>query len=192
MKIVITPTNPEVGFPILEEALLSKANVSVRKNTLAQSWRRLASWPGGKQLFSFIVGRTARYTGTIGGQIVELERGRSVVQMADRRIVRNHLKSIHAIALMNLGELVTGLTVLYQVDGRGRGIVTGLRMEYFKKARGTITGTCTFEVPDEEGEHEFEVTGILTDADGDAVAQVWANWKLQIATARPSNEVAAK
>ena len=100
--------------------------------------------------------------------------------MPDKAKVRNHLNSIHAIALINLGELVTGATVMYQVDGRGRGILKGMSMEYTKKARGTITATCEFMVPDVPGKHDLVVDGILTDADGDVVATARANWRIDI------------
>jgi len=137
--------------------------------------------PGGKRLFSFFVGRSARYTGTIGAVVQELEDGRAVVTMRDRPLVRNHLRSVHAIALMNLGELVTGLTVMYQVDGRGRGIVSHLEMEYIKKARGTITGVCDFVAPSEVGVHEgVIVQGDLKDESGEIVAKISATWKLEI------------
>jgi acyl-coenzyme A thioesterase PaaI-like protein len=134
----------------------------------------------GSRIFSFLVGRQARYTGTIGAKVTHLEKGHAVVEMADRAAVRNHLKSVHAIALMNLGELCTGLTVMHQVDGLGRGIVKNLSMEYVKKARGTITAECQSIVPDTPGDHDFIAEGLLRDQDGDIVARCTATWRLQI------------
>jgi len=134
----------------------------------------------GARIFSFLIGRQARYTGTIGARVISVEHGRAVVEMSDRPSVRNHLKSVHAIALMNLGELCTGLTVMYQVDGRGRGIVKQLAMEYTKKARGTITAECTSRVPEEAGTHDFVAEGILRDDAGDEVARCTATWRLEI------------
>ena len=152
----------------------------VKAGSLATLWRNFSKFPGGKTVFSMLVGRMARYTGSIGAQVDQLEHGRGVVTMRDRPKVRNHLKSVHAIALMNLGELATGVTVMYQVDGRGRGILKGIGMEYIKKARGTITATCLTEVPQTPGKHDFEVEGLLTDSSGDVVAKVHANWRLDI------------
>ena len=153
----------------------------VKKTTLRDNWERFSGMPGGKRLFSFVVGRTARYTGTIGAVVQELEDGRAVVTMRDRPIVRNHLRSVHAIALINLGELVTGLTVMYQVDGRGRGIVSNLEMEYIKKARGSITGVCEYTAPTAVGEHKnVVVEGLLKDESDEVVAKIRATWKLEI------------
>ncbi len=148
--------------------------------TISSMWQQLSGVPGGKVLFSFLIGRAARYTGTIGGRVEHLEPGKGVVTMRDRASVRNHLKSVHAIALMNLGELATGATVMYQVDGRGRGILKHIGMDYIKKARGTITATCEAIVPSEAGKHDLEVEGILTDNDGEIVAKVRATWRIDI------------
>lgn len=143
-------------------------------------WGQLSGLPGGKRLFSFLLGRAARYTGTIRATVEHLETGKAVVTMRDRALVRNHLKSVHAIALMNLGELATGAAVMYQVDGKGRGILKHIGMDYLKKARGTITATCEFKVPDTPGKHDFDVEGILTDGNGEIVAKVRATWRIDI------------
>jgi len=148
--------------------------------TLAELWNRTSTAPAGKWLFSFMLGRMARYTGTIGATVEHLETGRAVATMRDRPAVRNHLKSIHAIALVNLGELATGAAVMYQIDGRGRGILKGIGIEYHKKARGLITATCDYTVPDKPGTHDLEVRGYLTDTDGDTVATVTATWRVDI------------
>ena len=142
---------------------MSKGAV-VKGSSLASMWARASGLPGGRTLFSLILGRTARYTGSIGARIQTLEHGRAVVTMADKAKVRNHLNSIHAIALINLGELATGAAVMYQVDGRGRGILKGMSMEYTKKAR----------------KHDLEVDGILTDKSGDVVATARATWRIEI------------
>ena len=143
-------------------------------------WGQLSGVPGGKSLFSFLLGRAARYTGSIGATVEHIETGKAVVTMRDRAFVRNHLKSVHAIALMNLGELATGAAVMYQVDGNGRGILKHIGMDYLKKARGTITATCEVMVPMEPGKHDLDVVGTLTDKDGEIVAKVRATWRIDI------------
>ena len=154
--------------------------LSLKRPTISSAWSRASMLPLGNRVFSRLVGRMAPYTGTIGATVLELGDGHSRVQLRDRPSVRNHLNCIHAIALMNLGEVATGLAVMHAVDGRGRGIVSSLRMEYYKKARGTITATCHTDVPTAAGTHDFEAVGELRDADGALVAKAWATWKIEL------------
>ena len=75
-------------------------------------WLRLSPFPGGRWIFSKILGWKIPSTGGLGATIVTLEPGHVKVQLRERRSVRNHLQSIHAIALANLGELTTGLALV--------------------------------------------------------------------------------
>jgi len=148
--------------------------------TISSAWARTSKLPFGRQVFSRLIKRMVPYSGTIGASILDLRDGYCRAQISDRPIVRNHLRSVHAVALMNLGELTTGLAVMHAIDGRGRGIVTSLKMEYYHKARGTITATCETTPPSAPGRHEFEVTGELRNESGELVARAFATWKLEL------------
>lgn len=154
--------------------------LSLSRPTISRAWERTARLPLGNLLFSRLVGRMAPYTSTIGATVLELGDGHARVELRDRPAVRNHLRSVHAVALINLGEVTTGLAVMHYVDGRGRGIVTSLAMDYLKKARGTITATCTAELPRTPGSHDVEVTADLRDPQGDLVARARATWKIEL------------
>jgi len=148
-------------------------------DTIRTAWDRLHKLPGGKALFSKIVGQMAPYTGTIDARVVELRDGFGRVELDDRRGVRNHLNSIHAIALANLGEMVSGVTMLYGLNPKMRGILVGLDVEYLKKARGTLTATCEVAPVTAVEEQRLTLTVDIRDERGDLVCRVFPKWLLR-------------
>lgn len=145
---------------------------------LLRRWERMRSWPAGKWLFSRAVGRMAPYTGTIGARVLELEPGHARLAMRDRRGLRNHLRSLHAVALVNLAEEASGLAMLAGLPDDARAILVRLSIDYLKKARGTITAEARCPVPDGSGEQELLLPVELTDQAGEVVARAEARWKV--------------
>lgn len=141
-------------------------------------WRRLSPLPGGRWFFSRLLGFVVPYSGTVRATVLELRAGHARVALKDRRRVRNHLRSIHAIALANLGELATGLALNVGLPSDARGILTGLSIAYFKKARGTLVAECDCEVPITNAEAEYDIEAAIRDAESDVVAKVNARWRV--------------
>jgi len=146
--------------------------------TLLRLWTRLRPLPGGTWLFSRIFGWRVPYSGSVRPHIRVLAPGHAEVDIPDRRRNRQHLGSIHAIALLNVAEQASGLALLTGLPDGIRGIVTQISMQYFKKARGTISAVCHVTTPRVTGDMEFDVTADCLDVAGETVARATVRWRL--------------
>jgi uncharacterized protein (TIGR00369 family) len=151
--------------------LLPVPNLDGNRNLIRQAWDVLSGMPAGKAVFSRLVGKLAPYTGTIGAHVTVLKSGYAEVQMTDRRAVRNHLDCVHAIALANLAELAGNVALAYTLPDDARFIVSGMEIEYVKKARGTITAVGEPPEVRTSARAAYDVPVTLRDEGGEEVAR---------------------
>ncbi len=155
----------------------TNSNESPGEKILA-TWKKLKDKPFGKRLFSRGVGKMAPYTGSIKALITDLQPGHCQAFLKERKSNKNHLRSIHAIALINLGEVTSGLAVLSGMSTQVRGILTKLEMEYIKKAKGNLTAECICEIPEVVDNLDYQVQTTIKDSSNEVVAVGTFYWLL--------------
>lgn len=146
-------------------------------------WKKSTRIPlVGKKVFSRFLGIYIPYTGSVGAEVLDLGLGKALVTLDDKRKVRNHLDSIHAVALMNIGELSTGLCVASSIPEDYRFILKHFEISYLKKARGKIYALAEWSVPAVfEQKFDCEVVSRIRSTpgtEGEVLCEVKATWRL--------------
>lgn len=153
----------------------------------AAAYDRLQALPAGlgNKAFAVVAGLFVPHAARMGFRVDHMTKRSIAVTMPDKRGNRNHLQSLHAMALAHLGEFTTGLLCLYAVSAEGyRSILVKYEIEYLHKARGPITARATLELPKAKGKtknldkKDLEVEAELTDAKGTVVARALVTWRI--------------
>lgn len=108
-------------------------------------YNKLAKFPGGKWLFSRLLGLKAPYFRSIGAIFRELRPGTVEISMKNRWRVRNHIGTVHAIASCNLCELAGGTLVDASLPKGMRWIPKGMEVQYLAKANSHVRAVCTID-----------------------------------------------
>jgi acyl-coenzyme A thioesterase PaaI-like protein len=133
-------------------------------------FRRFGASGPGRWLVSRLVCLRAPYFASIAPRIERLEPGLCVVRIRDRRAVRNHIGTVHAIALCNMAELAGGLATDAAIPATLRWIPKGMSVRYLRKATGPMTATARVEpIVDQADAREVHARVEIADASGDIV-----------------------
>jgi uncharacterized protein (TIGR00369 family) len=136
-----------------------------------KAWDQLQTWPGGKRVFSQMIGFSAPYAATIRPQVQDLRSGYARVLMPYHRGIRNHIGCVHAAALFNLVEFTANMALAYTIPDDARFIVSGMSMDYLKKARGDVTGICECPEIISSTRHPLELVVTLRDETAQVIAR---------------------
>ncbi|MCL8025001.1 hotdog fold domain-containing protein, partial [Nocardioides bruguierae] len=116
-------------------------------------WRTTTNLPVvgpvlGKRVFSLLFGQKAPYFATIRPRFTVLEPNRAELVIPLRRGVKNHIGTLHAIALCNGLEAAMGALAEVTIPADKRWIPKGMDVAYTAKASSDVT--CVAETDPEQ------------------------------------------
>lgn len=159
---------------------MKKPVFKINSTSLLQTFDQLQKIPGGNLIFSQILGRVVPYSGSIPFRVVSLKPGNCAVALADKKSIRNHLGSVHAMALANLGEIASGLAALSFISAAERGILVQFQINYVKKARGSLFAHGFIEET-KYTENVLHSRFEILNANSEKVAEGHAGWFISLA-----------
>ncbi len=113
-------------------------------------WRRLGRTAAGRWLHARVLCFMAPYFGTIKPVFTVLEPGHVELTFRNRRAVRNHIRSVHAIAMCNAAELAGGTCLDASLHADFRWIPVGMTVQYLKIAKSDLRAVCKIDSYDWE------------------------------------------
>ena len=149
------------------------------QNSILKYWNYAKATALGRKIFSLLIGFYVPYSGSVSPSVDQLSKGSATVTIREKWFIRNHLKSVHAIALANIGELSSGLAMLVSLPANSRGIVKNINIDYLKKARGKITAKGSApEVGVISEKIEKVALAEIYDSSNELVARMEVLWQL--------------
>ena len=113
--------------------------------------------------------------------ILEVEPDRVVLQLANRRGVRNHIGGVHAAAMALLAETASGLVLGMNVRDSAVPVLREMNMSYVARATGGLQAVATLDETarrsvQESDRGDLQVPVFVTDAAGQAPVECLMSW----------------
>ncbi|GAB3178607.1 DUF4442 domain-containing protein [Telluribacter humicola] len=152
-------------------------------NDLQRTVRRFMEMPKPIRMpmLSYAIGNVVRYVGTTGIRFETMNEREVVVALSNRKKVQNHIKQIHAGAMILLAETASGMVVGMNVADDSVPVIKSIKADFVKRSQGAMQATAN--LTDEQiqlirstpkGETTVEVK--VVDADGKEPILVEAIW----------------
>lgn len=122
-------------------------------------------------------------------KMLEWNNSKCTIAVRRRWRVRNHVGSVHAGALFTLGETCAGLVIIRNFPfGKYRPLMSDVRVNYSKQARGDVVGECIIAPEEIARMHEnfkleqvpsTEIVTNIYNADKEIIAVVTTVWQVK-------------
>jgi uncharacterized protein (TIGR00369 family) len=116
-----------------------------KANQLSRTVAKVASLPPALRSTVITVAftRQVRFAGTGGIKFLELEEGRAVLTLRNRRKVQNHIRGIHAAAMALLAETATGAVLGMTIPDTHLPLLKSMHVDYVRRATGDLRAEAT-------------------------------------------------
>lgn len=136
----------------------------------------------GKRVFSFLFSQKAPYFASIHATVTEVRPNYAELVIPARRSVKNHIGTIHAIALCNGAEMAMGALAETTVPADKRWIPKGMSISYTAKADGpsvTVIAETDPEQWEAEGDLDVRVRAVTVEGKTcfEGVIKLWVSSK---------------
>ena len=126
----------------------------------------------GKEAFSREVMKFAPYFATIDLRFLELRPNLAEVFVENRPEVRNHIGTVHAIAMCNAAEAAAAIMCDVSIPETSRWIPIGINARYLAKATTDITAVATGDTIDWEEHGNKDIPVSIRNTAGEEVCSV--------------------
>ncbi len=146
-----------------------------QKKNLCEIYSLLNNKLFGKIAFSNMICVISPYSGSINPIITHFDNTMVKCSINETFFIKNPFKSIHALALGNLGELTSGLLMINYLQKFNQiGIITQIDIKFHKKARGVIQAISKIE-----SLRDGIIKTRLYDQDKFLVSEVLCKWDIK-------------
>lgn len=103
-------------------------------NPVLTSWQRISVNPGGKRIFSRLLGYRSPFSASIQPTVEVLSPGHVEVSIRKRRAVLDHVGNVHSGAMCNMAELTGGLMTEVSIPSTHQWVTRSMTVEYLQEA----------------------------------------------------------
>ena len=168
----------DIGNAGISETIMQKSRIA----KVIEKIERLPEFAR-QPAFNFMIGRVVPFVATSRLRITKATENEWIATLDNQRRVQNHIKQIHACAMMLIGETIGVMIMAMNLPGDRIPLVKKIEADFVKRSTGKMTGIVkltdeqiTMIQQEPKGEIELEVT-ITDEADiNPLLMRVTAAW----------------
>jgi len=130
--------------------------------------------------FSKIMGLVIPFSAKSKFDIEKLKKGYMRVSLPYIKANMNHIKTHHALAMSELGELATGVCLAYSLPLNSQVILKSLNTEYLKKGKGKLIVEAEFNLDEVKDRGDIVFNTEIKNKSNEIVAKAQYIWHYRI------------